>query len=57
METAPGEIPQAPADMKDNDDAQMILALIEKMKEKYAIDEERIFMQGMSMGDLIAIRN
>ena len=52
-ETAPGEIPAAPADMKDNDDAQMILALIERMKTKYNVDEERIFMQGMSMGDLM----
>ncbi len=52
-EPAPGEIPAAPADMKDNHDAQMILALIEKMKEKYNVDEERIFMQGMSMGDLM----
>lgn len=52
-EPAPGEIPAAPADMKDNDDAQMILALIERMKTKYNVDEERIFMQGMSMGDLM----
>ncbi len=31
----------------------MALALIEKMKGKYNIDDERIFMQGMSMGDLM----
>jgi hypothetical protein len=48
-----GELPETPADIKDNPDAQMALALIEKMKEKYNIDEERIFMQGMSMGDLM----
>ena len=47
-EEAPGELPETPADIKDNHDAQMALALIEKMKGKYNIDEERIFMQGMS---------
>lgn len=52
-EEAPGELPETPADIKDNHDAQMALALIEKMKGKYNIDEERIFMQGMSMGDLM----
>ena len=52
-EEAPGELPVTPTDIKDNHDAQMALALIEKMKEKYTIDEERIFMQGMSMGDLM----
>jgi hypothetical protein len=52
-EEAPGELPETPADIKDNHDAQMALALIEKMKSKYNIDEERIFMQGMSMGDLM----
>lgn len=48
-----GEIPAAPADIRDNPDPQMALALIEKMKQKFNIDEERIFMQGMSMGDLM----
>jgi hypothetical protein len=52
-EEAPGEVPDAPADIKDNHDAQMVLALIEKINGKYNIDEERIFMQGMSMGDLM----
>ena len=40
-------------DIKDNHDMNMILALIDKMKEKYNIDEGRIFMQGMSMGNLM----
>ncbi len=53
VEEAPGELPEAPDDIGDNHDAQMVLALIEKMKEKYNIDDERIFMQGMSMGDLM----
>jgi len=52
-EEAPGELPETPVDIKDNHDIQMVLALIEKMKKKYNIDEERIFMQGMSMGDLM----
>ncbi len=52
-EEAPGELPQTPADIRENHDALMALALIEKMKGKYNIDDERIFMQGMSMGDLM----
>ncbi|MGI6577447.1 MAG: stalk domain-containing protein [Eubacteriales bacterium] len=31
---------------------EMLIALIDEMKKKYNIDESRIFMQGMSMGDL-----
>lgn len=42
-----------PEDIKDNHDMNMILALIDKMKEKYNIDEGRIFMQGMSMGNIM----
>jgi hypothetical protein len=53
VEEAPGELPDTPEEISDNHDAQMALALIEKMQEKYNIDEERIFMQGMSMGDLM----
>ena len=40
-------------DITKNHDANMILALIEKMKREYNIDEGRIFMQGMSMGNLM----
>ena len=43
-----------PKDIKENHDMNMILALIERMKEKYNIDEGRIFLQGMSMGNLMA---
>ena len=39
--------------IEDNHDMNMILALIEKMKQKYNIDEGRIFMQGMSMGNIM----
>ena len=42
-----------PKDIKQNHDMNMILALIEKMKAKYNIDEGRIFMQGMSMGNMM----
>ena len=52
-EEAPGELPDVPESIAQNHDAQMARALIEKMKQKYSIDEERIFMQGMSMGDLM----
>ncbi len=44
---------QTPKDIRDNHDMNMILALIEKMKVKYNIDQGRIFMQGMSMGNLM----
>jgi len=50
---APGELPETPEDILDNHDVQMARGLIEKMKHKYNIDSERIFMQGMSMGDLM----
>lgn len=52
-EEAPGELPETPENIEDNHDVQMARALIEKMKQKYSIDSERIFMQGMSMGDLM----
>ncbi len=51
---APGEPPiplNPPPDRpEDNVDMNYILQLIDRMKQKYAIDEGRIFMQGMSMG-------
>ena len=34
----------------ENNDIKFIFAVIEKMKEKYNIDSDRIFMQGMSNG-------
>lgn len=52
-EEAPGEIPVFSEDLADNHDLQMARALIEKMKRKYSIDEGCVFMQGMSMGDLM----
>jgi hypothetical protein len=46
-------IQKVPKDIKDNHDMKFLLALIEKMKAQYNIDEGRIFMQGMSMGNLM----
>lgn len=50
----PTELPMNYAEptRKDNKDIDFIFSLIEKMKEKYNIDEERIFMQGMSNGSM-----
>ena len=44
---------ETPDRIEDNHDTNMILALIDRMKQKYSIDEGRIFMQGMSMGNLM----
>ena len=46
-------IQTVPEKIEDNHDMNFLLGLIEKMKEKYNIDEGRIFMQGMSMGNLM----
>ena len=40
-----------PKSPEENHDIQLALGLIEAMKAKYNIDESRIYMQGMSMGD------
>lgn len=42
-----------PADPNDNYDLNMVAALIERMKQKYNVDEGRVFMQGMSMGNMM----
>ena len=39
-------------DIKDNPDCNFALGLIDLMQKKYNIDEGRIFMQGMSAGNL-----
>ena len=43
----------APADYRENHDLNMLKGLIEKMQADYNIDPGRIFMQGMSMGNLM----
>lgn len=40
-----------PEDINENHDVRTVLALIGRMKEKYNIDEKRIYMQGMSLGN------
>ena len=47
------KVAHAPKDYHDNHDLNLLLSLIQKMQEKYSIDPERIFMQGMSMGNLM----
>jgi poly(3-hydroxybutyrate) depolymerase len=42
-----------PENPDDNHDMKLVLGLIEHMKGKYNIDEGRIFMQGMSMGNMM----
>lgn len=42
-----------PVPLEQNHDVKMALALIQKMQHKYAIDPQRIFMQGMSMGNMM----
>ncbi|RCX19476.1 poly(3-hydroxybutyrate) depolymerase [Anaerobacterium chartisolvens] len=42
-----------PENPDDNHDMKAVLGLIDLMKSKYNIDEGRIFMQGMSMGNLM----
>lgn len=42
---------EVPEQVSDSRDVKMVFALIKKMKEKYLIDEKRLYMQGMSMGN------
>ncbi|SHE24982.1 alpha/beta hydrolase family esterase [Actinomyces glycerinitolerans] len=42
-----------PANPKDNHDLRFILGLIEQCCQEYSIDRSRVFMQGMSMGNLM----
>ncbi|MDG0808846.1 GDSL-type esterase/lipase family protein [Cohnella rhizosphaerae] len=43
-----------PDDPDDNRDMAAVLSMIEAMKGKYRIDAGRIFLHGMSMGDIMA---
>ena len=49
----PAPINDAPKTPEENLDNQLLLGLIDLMKSKYNIDESRIYMQGMSMGNLM----
>ena len=46
-------VPRPQKDMSKNPDMQFLLKLIAHMEEKYNIDPGRIFMQGMSMGNMM----
>jgi len=50
-EQMPDDIKQNLSDNENNPDIKMVFALLEYLKEKYNIDEERIYMQGMSLGN------
>ncbi len=43
----------SPENVMENRDVKLILGVLSRMKEKYNIDEERIYLQGMSMGNLM----
>ncbi|MDD6679178.1 MAG: hypothetical protein PUF71_07325 [Firmicutes bacterium] len=46
-------VQMSPRDEKENHDLNYLEALIAHMKEQYNIDEGRVFMQGMSMGNFM----
>ena len=52
-EAPPPEATIPPENIMENHDVRIILGLIDRMKSKYRIDEERIYLQGMSMGNLM----
>ena len=47
------QVPRPARDYRQNHDLNFIRRLIDMMEEKYSIDPSRIFMQGMSMGNLM----
>lgn len=53
MEGEPQGIKASPEDVAENHDIKLSLGLIDLMKKTYNIDEGRIFMQGMSMGNMM----
>ena len=53
MEGEPPGVKGSPENVSENHDIKFILGLIDLMKRTYNIDEGRIFMQGMSMGNMM----
>jgi hypothetical protein len=53
MEGEPDGVLSSPKEVADNHDIKLILGLIERMKKTYSIDDGRIFLQGMSMGNMM----
>lgn len=51
--TPKAQILASPENVEENHDVQLVLRLTEWMKERYNVDEGRIFMQGMSMGNMM----
>ncbi len=54
MKPAPPGIPslnRPTGEVEEFHDVKLVLALLERMKQRYNIDEGRVYMQGMSMGD------
>ena len=46
-------VPEPTQRIEDHRDCNFVLALLKLMKEKYNIDEGRVFMQGMSAGNMM----
>lgn len=53
MEGEPPGVKSSPENVSENHDIKLALGLIEEMRKTYNIDEGRIFMQGMSMGNMM----
>lgn len=53
MEGEPQGVKSCPEDVADNHDIKLALGLIDLMERTYNIDKGRIFMQGMSMGNMM----
>ncbi len=53
MEGEPQGVKSCPDNVAENHDIKLAIGLIERMKKTYNIDEGRIFMQGMSMGNMM----
>lgn len=53
MEGEPPGVKSSPEDVANNHDIKLTLGLIDLMKKTYNIDDGRIFMQGMSMGNMM----
>ncbi len=52
-ENIPPNLDASPEDIRENRDINFTCALIERLSEKYNIDRGRIYMQGMSMGNMM----
>ena len=50
---SPLNLAVAPEKIEDNPDAMFVVKLVELMKQRYNIDPGRVYIQGMSMGDMM----